>query len=42
MLAAAEEAFACDGLKIVDALSGRWWVERSTRRRTVHVRLPLN
>ena len=30
------------GLKIVDALSGNWWVERSTRHRTVHVRLPLN
>jgi anti-sigma regulatory factor (Ser/Thr protein kinase) len=30
------------GLRIVDALSGKWWVERSTRRRTVHVRLPLN
>ena len=30
------------GLRIVDALSGKWWVERSSRRRIVHVRLPLN
>ena len=30
------------GLAIVDALSERWWVQRSHRVHTVHVRLPLS
>jgi len=30
------------GLKIVETLSAKWWVERSSRLRTVHVRLPLD
>jgi two-component sensor histidine kinase len=30
------------GLAIVDALSQRWWVQRSHRVHTVHVRLPLS
>jgi len=29
------------GLAIVDALSQRWWVQRSHKVHTVHVRLPL-
>jgi anti-sigma regulatory factor (Ser/Thr protein kinase) len=30
------------GLRIVDELCARWWVERSSRLHTVHVRLPLD
>jgi serine/threonine-protein kinase RsbW len=30
------------GLKIVDALSSRWWVERNSQLHAVHVRLPLS
>lgn len=30
------------GLAIVDALSGRWWVQRSHGVHTVHARLPLH
>jgi anti-sigma regulatory factor (Ser/Thr protein kinase) len=29
------------GLRIVDALSNRWWVEQGNRLRTVHVQLAL-
>jgi anti-sigma regulatory factor (Ser/Thr protein kinase) len=29
------------GLAIVDALSEHWWVQRSNKVHTVHVRLPL-
>lgn len=30
------------GLRIVDELCARWWVERSSRVHIVHVRLPLD
>lgn len=30
------------GLKIVDTLTSRWWVERNSRLHAVHVRLPLS
>lgn len=30
------------GLAIVDALSVRWWVERTRRVHVIHVKLPLN
>jgi anti-sigma regulatory factor (Ser/Thr protein kinase) len=30
------------GLKIVDALASRWWVERNAHLNAVHVRLPLS
>ena len=30
------------GLKIVDALVSRWWVERNSQLHAVHVRMPLS
>ena len=30
------------GLKIVDALTSQWWVERQSELHAVHVRLPLS
>ena len=30
------------GLRIVETLSNRWWVEQSSHLRTVHVQLPLS
>lgn len=29
------------GLRIVDELCARWWIERSSRLHTVHIRMPL-
>lgn len=39
---AASDDLGGRGLAIVDALSATWWVERTHRVHTVHVRLPLD